>query len=181
MVESKSEDQIWIAQFKDDVSKENAFNNIVNKYKTRLYWHLRRMLINHDDTDDALQETFIKTWRYLAEFKEQSSLYTWLYRIATNTALTMLENRKKRKNVGDPTNELDQVSTSDGFDANQLEWKLQLAINTLPEKQKAVFNLRYYDEMPYEMMSEVLDTSVGALKASYHHAAKKIEDYILNH
>jgi RNA polymerase sigma factor (sigma-70 family) len=178
------EDEILIQQFANASTKDKAFANIVDKYKQRLYWHIRRMMVNHDDADDVLQETFIKAWRFLDGFKGESSLYTWLYRIATNnclTALTKLQKSRSRMVVVDDDYLQHSIQASEGFDANALAWKLQLAIHSLPEKQKAVFNLRYYDEMPYEQMSEVLETSVGALKASYHHAAKKIEEYILHH
>ena len=127
---------------------------------------------------------FIKVWKNLDNFREDSQLYTWLYRIATNESLTFLEQRKKRKSISlsDEENFLSNKLQADKhFDGNKLEWKLQLAIQQLPDKQKAVFNLRYYDEMPYEEMSRVLETSEGSLKASYHHAVKKIEDYITNH
>ena len=141
------------------------------------------MLVDHDDTNDVLQNMFIKVWKGLENFREDSQLFTWLYRIATNECLTFLEQRKKRTSVGlddDESGLSNTIKADEGFDANKLEWKLQLAIQKLPEKQRLVFNLRYYDEMPYEEMSRVLDTSEGALKASYHHAAKKIEDFILN-
>ena len=126
---------------------------------------------------------FIKVWKGLENFREDSQLYTWLYRIATNECLTFIEQQKKRASVSisDEESGLSQKIKADShFDANKLEWKLQLAIQQLPEKQRIVFNLRYYDEMPYEEMSKVLETSEGALKASYHHAAKKVEDFILN-
>lgn len=141
------------------------------------------MVITHDDADDVLQNTFIKVWKGLENFREDSQLFTWLYRIATNESLTYLAQQKKRNSVSlnDDDNGLSNRLKSDShFDANKLEWKLQLAIQSLPEKQRIVFNLRYYDEMPYEQMSRVLETSEGALKASYHHAAKKIENFILN-
>ncbi len=141
------------------------------------------MVINHEDANDVLQNMFIKVWKGLENFREDSQLYTWLYRIATNECLTYLEQLKRRASIslGDDENGLSNRLKSDtGFDANRLEWKLQLGIQQLPEKQRIVFNLRYYDEMPYDEMSKVLDTSAGALKASYHHAAKKIEEYILN-
>ncbi len=170
-----------VSTFQQKQQEAAIFNTIVLRYKEKLYWHLRRMVVIHDDADDLLQETFIKAWRFLPNFRQDSTLYTWLYRIATNNALTFIAQAKKQRNVGDASELLDKVATNQGFDAQKIEWKLQLAIQTLPEKQKAVFSLRYYDEMPYEQMSEVLETSVGALKASYHHAAKKIETYILNH
>lgn len=178
------DDNILLADFKEPATREQAFTSIIKKYQEKLYWHIRRIIVDHDDTDDVLQNVFIKTWKGLDNFKENSQLYTWLYRIATNESLTFLEQQKKRTAISlDPSesNLSNRLKSDEGFDANKLEWKLQLAIQQLPEKQRVVFNLRYYDEMPYEKMSEVLETSVGALKASYHHAAKKIEDYILNH
>jgi RNA polymerase sigma-70 factor (ECF subfamily) len=173
-------DIILLDEFAIDITKEQAFAKIVDKYKKRLYWQIRRMVISHDDADDILQETLIKAWRYLPNFRRDSSLHTWLYKIATNCSLTFLKNQKIKlsRTAFVPDNYLENaVRASTNFDANALEWKLQLDIQSLPEKQKAVFNLRYYDEMPYDEMSEVLETSVGALKASYHHAAKKIEDF----
>jgi RNA polymerase sigma factor (sigma-70 family) len=178
------DDSILLEQFKDIASREQAFTSIIKKYQEKLYWHIRRIVVDHDDADDVLQNVFIKSWKGLDNFKENSQLYTWLYRIATNESLTFLEQQKKRSaiSINNDENPLtSRLKSQDSFDANKLEWKLQMAIQQLPEKQKVVFNLRYYDEMPYEEMSKVLETSVGALKASYHHAAKKIEDYILNH
>ena len=134
-------------------------------------------------SNDILQNVFIKVWKGLENFREDSQLYTWLYRVATNECLTFLEQRKKKATISltDDENGLSNTIKADkNFDANKLEWKLQLAIQSLPERQRLVFNLRYYDAMPYEKMSKILETSEGALKASYHHAAKKIEQYILN-
>ena len=139
------------------------------------------MVIDHDDANDVLQNMFIKVWKGLENFREDSRLYTWMYRIATNECLSFIEQQKRRASVSmDEVGEglANKVKADSNFDANRLEWKLQLAIQQLPEKQRVVFNLRYYDEMPYEEMSRVLDTSEGALKASYHHAAKKIEAFI---
>jgi RNA polymerase sigma-70 factor (ECF subfamily) len=177
-------DQALLELFKNPATKEQAFTSIVKKYQEKLYWHIRRMVISHDDTDDVLQNMFIKAWKGLENFREDSQLYTWLYRIATNESLSFLAQKKKRNTVSisDDENGLsNQLKSDTNFDANKLEWKLQLGIQSLPEKQRLVFNLRYYDEMPYEEMSRVLETSEGALKASYHHAAKKIEEFILNH
>lgn len=174
-------DNELLAMFKQESSREKAFNAIVKKYQEKLYWHIRRMVISHDDADDVLQNTFIKAWSYLDNFRGESQLYTWLYRIATNETITFLEKEKKRKSVSlsdDENSAVYKIKAESGFDANKLEWKLQLAIQSLPEKQRIVFTLRYYDEMPYEEMSKVLDTSTGALKASYHHAVKKVEDYL---
>lgn len=179
----QTDDQELLLSFKDPATRERAFTGIIKKYQEKLYWHIRRMIVDHDDTNDVLQNMFIKVWKGLENFREDSQLYTWLYRIATNESLTFLSAQKKRNSVSlsDVENGLSNKLRSDShFDANKLEWKLQLGIQNLPEKQRLVFNLRYYDEMPYEEMSRVLDTSEGALKASYHHAAKKIEEFILN-
>jgi RNA polymerase sigma factor (sigma-70 family) len=179
-----TDDTILIQQFREAATKEAAFTQIVKKYQERIYWHIRRMVVDHDDANDVVQNAFIKAWKGLDNFREDAQLYTWLYRIGTNESLTFLEQKKKKAaiSLSDVEEGLsNQIKASDNFDGNKLEWKLQLAIQQLPEKQRVVFNLRYYDEMPYEEMSQVLDTSTGALKASYHHAAKKIEDFILNH
>ncbi len=184
MAEKHLDDKFLLARFKDPATRESGYTDIIKKYQEKLYWHIRRMVINHEDANDVLQNMFIKAWNGLDNFREDSQLYTWLYRIATNECLTHIEQQKKRSAVSlsDVENGLsNQLKADKNFDANKIEWKLQLAIQKLPEKQRIVFNLRYYDEMPYEEMSRVLETSEGALKASYHHAAKKIEDFILNH
>lgn len=178
-----ADDKELLHEFRQTDTKEKAFTEIIKKYQERLYWHIRRMVIDHDDANDVLQNMFIKVWNGLGNFREDSQLYTWLYRIATNESLTFLEQSKKRASVS--LNDVEsglanKVIADKNFDAQKLEWKLQLAIQQLPEKQRVVFNLRYYDEMPYEEMSRILETSEGALKASYHHAAKKIEEYIKN-
>src|ERR671926_1665955 len=178
------DDKELVHHFRESATKEAAFTSIIKKYQEKLYWHIRRMVVEHEDANDVLQNVFIKVWKSLDNFREDSQLYTWLYRIATNECLTYLEQQKKRSSVSlsDVESGLsNKIKADKHFDANRLEWKLQLAIQQLPEKQRIVFNLRYYDEMPYEEMSRVLDTSEGALKASYHHAAKKIEEYITNH
>ncbi|HMU59494.1 MAG TPA: sigma-70 family RNA polymerase sigma factor [Chitinophagaceae bacterium] len=172
-----------LVQFREPASKERAYTSIVKKYQEKLYWHVRRMVVDHDDANDVLQNVLIRVWNGLNNFREDSQLYTWLYRIATNECLTFIEQQKKRTAVS--LNEVEsglsnRIRADKHFDAQKAEWKLQLAIQQLPEKQRVVFNLRYYDEMPYEEMSRVLDTSEGALKASYHHAVKKVEDYLLN-
>jgi RNA polymerase sigma factor (sigma-70 family) len=172
-----------LIQFRDPVTKERAYTAIIKKYQEKLYWHIRRMVVDHDDANDVLQNVFIRVWKGLENFREDSQLYTWLYRIATNESLTFIEQQKKRSTVSlndDEAGLSNKVRADQHFDFQKLEWKLQLAIQQLPEKQRIVFNLRYYDEMPYEEMSKVLETSEGALKASYHHAVKKIEDYIKN-
>lgn len=173
-----------LIQFRDPITKEKAFTAIIKKYQEKLYWHVRRMVVEHEDANDVLQNVFIRVWNGLENFREDSQLYTWLYRIATNECLTFLEQQKKKSSISLSEVESglsNKLKADKDFDANKLEWKLQLAIQQLPEKQRIVFNLRYYDEMPYEEMSRTLETSEGALKASYHHAVKKIEDYILNH
>lgn len=178
------DDHSLVASFKEESTKERAFTQLVRKYQERIYWHIRRMVVEHEDSNDILQNVFIKVWKNLADFRQESNLYTWLYRIATNETLTWIEREKRRSTVSLSDNEAffaDKIAAQKGFDGNKAEWKLQQAMARLPEKQKAVFSLRYYDEMPYEEMSDVLDTSVGALKASYHHAVKKVEDYLKNH
>ena len=177
------DDQELLQQFRQAETKEKAFTAIIKKYQEKLYWHVRRMVVDHEDANDVLQNMFIKVWNALDNFREDSQLYTWLYRIATNESLTFLQQQKRRSAVSlsDVESGLsNKIKADTGFDANRLEWKLQLAIQELPEKQRAVFNLRYYDEMPYEEMSRVLETSEGALKASYHHAVKKVEEFIKN-
>jgi len=178
------QDSELLMLFRDPKTKEKAFTDIIRKYQEKLYWHVRRMVIEHEDANDVLQNIFIRVWNGLENFRKDSQLYTWLYRIATNECLTFLEQQKKRavqsldEGEGGLSN---RIMADKHFDANKLEWKLQVAIQQLPEKQRIVFNLRYYDEMPYEEMGRVLGTSEGALKASYHHAVKKIEEYMLNH
>jgi RNA polymerase sigma-70 factor (ECF subfamily) len=177
-------DSELLVKFRDPQSKEQAYTSIVRKYQEKIYWHIRRMVVDHDDANDVLQNVLIRVWNGLNNFREDSQLYTWLYRIATNESLTWLDQQKKRSAVSlnDVESGLEnKIRAEKHFDGNKLEWKLQLAIQQLPDKQRIVFGLRYYDEMPYEEMSRVLDTSEGALKASYHHAVKKIEDYMLNH
>lgn len=170
-----------LAQFRNPNTKDMAFTSILKKYQEKLYWHIRHMVVAHDDADDVLQNVFIKVWRALDTFREDSRLYTWLYRIATNEALTFLDQQKKRSTASFEemdVNLSDKIVAEPGFDSNRLEWQLQLAIQKLPVKQRQVFNLRYFDEMPYEEMSNMLGTSQGALKASYHLAAKKVEEFL---
>ena len=178
------QDTELLIQFRDPDTKEKAFTAIIKKYQEKLYWHVRRMVVEHEDANDVLQNVFIRVWNGLENFREDSQLYTWLYRIATNECLSYLEQQKKKATLSlddGESNLSNKIIADKHFDPVRLEWKLQLAIQQLPEKQRVVFNLRYYDEMPYEEMSRVLETSEGSLKASYHHAVKKVEDYILNH
>jgi len=175
-------DEEILALYRDETSQNMALHHLIRKYQQKLYWHIRKIVISHDDTDDVLQNTFIKVWKGLAGFKEESQLYTWLYRIATNEALSFLK-QKARANttsINPIEYQLSKSLESDTyFTGDEIQLKLQKAILTLPEKQRIVFNMRYYDEMPYEQMSEVLETSVGALKASYHIAAKKVEEFLV--
>lgn len=175
-------DEALLALFREPGSREKAFSILVKKFQERLYWHIRRLVVDHEDANDVLQNVFIKVWKGLDNFRGDSSLFTWLYRIGTNESWTYLENLKKNRSLSlsDSENGLsNRVRSEKGFDYTKVEWKLQLAIQSLPDKQRAVFTLRYYDEMPYEQMSEILGTSVGSLKASYHHAARKVEEFVL--
>lgn len=177
-------DEELLEKFRDEKTRESAFTEIIKKYQERLYWHIRRLVVEHEDANDVLQNVFIKVWKGLDNFRADSQLYTWLYRIATNECLSFIDSKKKKAALSLSGYEealSNQVKADKYFDSKKLEWKLQLAIQQLPEKQRVVFSLRYYDEMPYEEMSRVLETSEGALKASYHHAVKKVEEFILNH
>jgi RNA polymerase sigma factor (sigma-70 family) len=177
-------DKELLQQFSQPATKEKSFKAVMEKYQEKLYWHIRRMIIDHENSNDVLQDTFIKAWNGLPNFREDSQLYTWLYRIATNECLTFLAQQKKRAAVSlsDAENGLaNTIKAEKNFDSKQLEWKLQLAIEKLPKKQRLIFNLRYFDEMPYDAITEILKTSAGGLKANYHHAVKKIEEYIRNY
>ena len=174
-------DRRILEQFLDPSSRNMAFSELVNRYQERLYWHVRRIVIDHDDADDVVQNTFIKAFKNLDRFREDSQLFTWLYRIATNEALTFL--KRKRKNIfvslDDVSHNLSsQLEEDPGLSGDAIQLKLQQAILTLPTKQRLVFNMKYFDEMKYEEIAEVTGTSVGALKASYHHAVKKIEAFV---
>ncbi len=174
-------DREILDQFSKPETRNYAFNLLVRQYQQRLYWHIRKMVINHDDTDDILQNVFIKAFNGLSSFREDSRIFTWLYRIATNECITFLNNKKKRFFIPmvDVENQLSQNLENDSyFNGDRIQMRLQQAILTLPEKQRLVFNMKYYEDMKYEDMSEILGTSVGALKASYHHAVKKIEEFM---
>ena len=157
--------------------REEAFRLLVNTYKERLYWHIRRMVLDHDDADDCLQNTFVKVWQSLDRFRGDAQLYTWLYRIATNETLTFLGKQQTRGEQAGLA-AADRLATDPWFDGDQLQTALHKAIAKLPPKQKAVFNLRYFEEMPYEQISRVLETTEGALKASYHHAYEKVKQWM---
>jgi RNA polymerase sigma-70 factor, ECF subfamily len=177
------DDKIILELFRDEKTRNTALSHLISKYQQRLYWHIRKIVISHDDSDDVLQNTFIKIWKGLENFKEESQLYTWIYRIATNEALTLLRQKQKLNSTSIHPIEYElskNLESDEYFTGDEIELKLQQAILTLPEKQRIVFNMRYYDETPYEEMSKILETSVGALKASYHIAAKKIEEILVN-
>ena len=180
--ENYLEDQELIEKLTGEDTRNFAFNQLVRKYQERIYWHVRKMVFDHDDTDDLVQEIFIKVWRNLHRFRQDSQLYTWIYRIATNECLNFLK-KKKRASLLSLTDYhevlVSKLDMSVQLDGEAIEMKLQKALLTLPDKQRMVFNMKYFDDMKYETMAEITGTSVGSLKASYHHAVKKIEE-ILN-
>jgi RNA polymerase sigma factor (sigma-70 family) len=179
-----ADDSIILQKFADPLHQEEGFRLLLKKYQQKIYWHIRRMVIDHDDADDVVQDVFIKVWKNLASFRNDSALYTWLYRIATNEAITFLNRKKNRSAIpldGLSGNLLDHLSDTPGFTSARIQSKLQQAIETLPDKQRLVFNMKYFDDLRYEEMSEILGTSVGALKASFHLAVKKIEHFLLTH
>ena len=165
-------------------TSQTAFKELVDFYKERLYWHIRYTLKNHADTNDVLQNVFIKIFKNIKKFKGDSRLYSWMYRIARNEALTFLRKRAKILKITSEELQSQIVNNLESdvyFEADEIKLKLQKAINTLPEKQKEVFQLRYFEEMKYKEMAELLQTTEGALKANYHHAHKKVEDYLKSH
>jgi len=177
------EDSEILEKFSNEKTRNEAFNLLLSKYQQKIYWHIRRLVIDHDDADDLVQDVFIKVWKNLEKFRSDSQLYTWIYRIATNESITFLNKKKQRNNIP-----LDEVSSelnetlvaSDYFNGDKIQMKLQKAVLTLPEKQRLIFNMKYFDELKYEEISEITGTSVGALKASFHIAVKKIEAFMLN-
>ncbi|UCE69654.1 MAG: RNA polymerase sigma factor [Flavobacteriaceae bacterium] len=176
-----TEDSVLVEKLREPDKREAAFRELVVSYQERLYWHIRRIVLTHDDTDDVLQETFIKVFRNIDGFKGDSKLFSWMYRIATNEALSFLKRNSKLQGMvdGEVHEHLVQRLTADPhFDGDQAELELQKALAALPDKQRLVFNMKYFEEMKYDEMSEVLETSVGALKASYHLAVKKIRKYL---
>jgi len=177
------EDKELLIKLRNPDSRNYGFNLLVDKYQEKVYWIIRKMVIDHDDANDVAQEVFVKIWKNLDKFREDSQLFTWVYRIATNECLNFLKKKQRRFFVAlkDVENELlNKVENSPYQDGNDIEKKLQKALLTLPNKQRLVFNLKYYDDMKYEQMAEVTETSVGSLKASYHHAVKKIEKLLNN-
>jgi len=177
------EDAEILSKFQDPKTRNEAFNLLLKKYQQKIYWHVRRMVIDHDDSDDLVQDVFIKVWKNLEGFRSDAQLYTWMYRIATNECITFLNKKKQKNNI--PLDEVsyelaETLADSTYFDGDKAQMKLQQALLTLPDKQKLVFNMKYFDDMKYEEISDVLGTSVGALKASFHLAVKKIEAYLLS-
>lgn len=176
-------DEDILSLLEQPASLERGFRLLVEKYRERLYWHVRRMVVEHEDANDVLQNCFLKAYRGLGKFRGRSKLYTWLYRIATNEAITHLNRRQRKQTSAIDSEELNlanRLRADAYFDGDEVQIRLRQALATLPDKQRAVFHLRYYEEMPYKEMARVLDTSAGALKASYHHAVKKIERYFKN-
>ena len=168
-----------IEQLHDPKRCQAAFGKVIEQYSQGLYWQIRRMVFNHDDANDILQNTFLKAWSNIDNFRGNAKLSTWLYKISINESITFINKERARNeaSIDDDSFLLNNIESDQYFDGDEAQVKLQRAINSLPEKQRLVFNMRYYDEMKYEDMSEILGTSVGALKASYHHALKKIEAF----
>ncbi len=177
------EDQSLVERLRDPSQCRAAFNEVIKLYSQPLYWQIRRMVNDHEDANDLLQNTFLKAWSSIDLFRGDAKLSTWLYKIAINESLTHLERERKRLNVSlddEASHLIHAIEADTNIDGDELRLKLRKAIAQLPEKQRLVFNMKYYDDMKYEQMSEILGTSVGALKASYHIAVKKIEQYFLD-
>jgi RNA polymerase sigma factor (sigma-70 family) len=175
------EDKELLDKLRNPETANYGFNLLARTYQQRVYWHVRKMVIDHDDADDVTQEVFIKIHRYIGNFREDAQLYTWIYKIATNECLSFLARKKRRffLPIGDVAGELSaKLDSASHVSADEIQLKLQKALLTLPDKQRIVFNMKYFDDLTYEQISEITNTSVGALKASYHHAVKKIEDYL---
>ena len=175
------EDKDLLEKIRNPETRNYGFNLLVRAYQQRVYWHIRKMVIDHDDADDLTQEVFIKIHKYIENFREDSMLYTWIYRIATNECLSFLQRKKRRffLPIGDVEGELtSKLDSSPHVSGDEIQLNLQKALLKLPDKQRLVFNMKYFDDMSYEEIAEITKTSVGALKASYHHAVKKIEDFL---
>lgn len=161
--------------------QKKSFEEVVNYYSEKLYWQIRKMVLSHDDANDLLQNTFIKAWMSIDMFRGEAKLATWLYKIAINESITFLNKQRAQNNVSIDEPDaflLEKMESDSYFDGDELQLKLQKAILTLPEKQRIVFNMRYFDDLSYDEISEIVGTSVGALKASFHHAAKKVEEFL---
>ena len=177
------EEEVLIERLKDPLTREASYRLLVTTHKQRLYWHIRKIVLNHENADDVLQNTFIKVFRHIDGFKGESKLYSWMFRIATNESISFLNKEAKHLKMDMATMQeqrVDNLKADVYFDGDEIQLKLQKAIVSLPQKQQLVFNMKYFDDLKYEEISEILDTSVGALKASYHHARKKIELFLLN-
>jgi len=175
------EEKAFIQELLNPKTQNQAFQKLLSDYQRPLYHHIRNIVLNHDDADDVLQNTFVKVFRYLKDFKGESKLFSWMYRIATNEAITFINQKAKRNGMTSEALQskiVGNLKADAYFDGNEIQLKLQKAIVLLPEKQQLVFKMKYFEEIKYEDMSEILGTSVGALKASYHHAVKKIEKYM---
>ncbi|SDI13957.1 RNA polymerase sigma-70 factor, ECF subfamily [Flavobacterium omnivorum] len=175
------EEKEFINQLLNSKTQNQAFQRLILDYQRPLYNHIRNIVLNHDDTDDVLQNTFVKVFQNLKNFKGDSKLFSWMYRIATNEALTFLKQKSKRSGVSSETIQnkaIDNLEADVFFDGNEIQIKLQKAIALLPEKQQLIFKMKYFEELKYEAISEILGTSVGGLKASYHIAVKKIEAFV---
>ncbi|MBQ0732800.1 RNA polymerase sigma factor [Aquimarina celericrescens] len=180
---NKEEEERLLISLQSDNDINSAFSELVSLYQQRLYWHIRNMVKNHDDTDDVLQNVFIKVYKNIKKFKGDSKLYSWLYRIATNESITFLNQKAKKHNITNEELSLRLIQNLEAdiyFEGNEMQLQLQKAIATLPQKQQQVFNMKYFQELKYREMSEILETSEGALKASYHLASKKIEEFLKN-
>jgi len=181
MAAKKTYDEaLVVEQLHHQATARQAFGQVIEHYSPQLYWHVRRMVFDHDDANDILQNTFIKAWTSIDNFRGDAKLSTWLYKIAINESITFINKKKAQQNLSlddDASFLAGTLEADQWFDGDEAQLKLQRAIASLPDKQRLVFNMRYYDEMKYEDMSEILGTSVGALKASYHHALKKIENF----
>lgn len=178
------DEKAFIAQLLNPETQNVAFRQLVSQYSRPLYSHIRTIVINHDDSDDVLQNTFIKIFSNLKGFKGESKLFSWMYRIATNEAITFINQKAKKSGISSEELQqkvLERLPADEYFEGDELQIRLQKAVASLPEKQQLVFKMKYFEEMKYEDISEILGTSVGALKASYHHAVKKIEEYINSH
>ncbi len=182
MASLPEENKELIQRLRDPKTCREAFGEVIKTYSEPLYWRIRRMVQSHDDANDLLQNTFMKAWSSIENFRGDARLSTWLYKIAINESITFLDRERKRRNLSLDDQEADLVRTIESdteFDGDELQKKLRTAIASLPEKQRLVFNMKYFDDMKYEDMSNILGTSVGALKASYHLAVKKIENFFL--
>ena len=174
------DEKTLIKQLSEPATKEAAFTRLVREYQEPLYWQIRRMVLVHDDADDVLQNTFIKAWSAISDFRGESRLQTWLFRIAINESLNHLSKKKQVLSLDQTESgvaDMHMLASDSYFDGDEVQRQFQAAISTLPDKQRLVFNLKYFDEMKYEDMSDMLGTSIGALKASYHHAVRKISAF----